>query len=105
MTPGGTVYLLHFSVSYRHAAHYLGWTPGPLEDRLRIHQCGQGARLVEVVCNAGITFELARVWPGGTRTQERARKNAGGLGQYCPLCKAAGIHQRHRMRQNAGRRP
>lgn len=95
-----SIYLLHFSAPYRHAAHYLGWTPGPLEDRLRIHQCGQGARLMEVVSNAGITFELARV----TRTQERARKHAGGLGQYCPLCKAAGIHQRHRTRRDAGRR-
>ena len=22
----GTVYLLHFAVPYKHAAHYLGWT-------------------------------------------------------------------------------
>jgi hypothetical protein len=93
----GTVYLLHFSEPYRRAAHYIGWTGGELEERLRLHQCGLGARLLEVVTNAGVTFELARTWVG-TRKDERAKKRQGGAGALCPLCRHLGVHQRHRQR-------
>ncbi len=94
----GVVYLLHFSEPYKHAAHYLGWTPGELEERLRLHQSGSGARLLEVVTNAGITFELARTW-NGTRQDERAKKRQGGAGRACPICRAAGLHQRSRRKR------
>jgi predicted GIY-YIG superfamily endonuclease len=91
----GTVYLLHFSESYKHAAHYLGWTSGPLEERLRQHQSGTGARLIEVVTNTGITFELARTW-SGSRKDERGKKRQGGAGMLCPICRTAGLHRRRR---------
>jgi hypothetical protein len=98
----GTVYLLHFSAPYRHAAHYIGWTAGPVQDRLRQHQSGTGARLIEVITNAGLTFDLARTWSGG-RTLERGKKRQGGAGALCPLCRAAGQHQRTRRRRTAAR--
>lgn len=102
MTSAGTVYLLHFSESYRHAAHYIGWTGGALEERLRLHQSGSGARLLEVATNAGISFELARTW-SGSRRLERAKKNQGGAGALCPVCRQRGVHQRHRRPPMTGR--
>jgi predicted GIY-YIG superfamily endonuclease len=80
----GTIYLLHFSRPYRHARHCTGWTLN-LAERLATHSHGSGARLVEVIGRAGISFTLARTTTG-TRDKERAIKNAGGQVRYCPLC-------------------
>lgn len=81
----GTVYLLHFDAPYRHARHYLGWTGGPLSARLSAHAEGRGARLLTVVRAAGITWQLARTWPGD-RGRERQLKNQGGARRRCPMC-------------------
>ncbi len=81
----GTVYLLHFDRPYKHARHYLGWTPGSVQARLRLHRKGSGARLMTVIRDAGIGFELARTWPGG-RGRERQIKRQGGASRCCPLC-------------------
>ncbi|MEV4887877.1 hypothetical protein AB0K48_00610 [Nonomuraea sp. NPDC055795] len=80
----GTVYLLHFAQPYRHARHYLGWTTD-LQARLAEHAAGRGARLLAVVRDAGITWTLARTWPGN-RARERALKRQGGSARRCPLC-------------------
>ncbi len=80
----GVIYLLHFDQPYRHARHYVGWTEDLL-DRLDRHACGHGARLVEVITQAGIGFTLVRI-AEGTRRTERAIKNAGGQVRYCPAC-------------------
>ena len=85
----GTVYLLHFDRPYKHAGHYTGWTMR-LVDRLDAHESGHGARLTEVVRDAGIGWQLARTWPGD-RHRERALKRQGGASRRCPLC---GIHPR-----------
>jgi predicted GIY-YIG superfamily endonuclease len=50
----GTVYLLHFDRPYKRARHYLGWA-SDLDARLAQHTAGHGARLLEVVHDAGIT--------------------------------------------------
>jgi hypothetical protein len=60
------------------------WT-ADLLDRLDTHASGHGARLLEVITQAGIGFTLIRVCEG-TRTTERAIKNAGGAVRYCPAC-------------------
>jgi predicted GIY-YIG superfamily endonuclease len=83
--PVGTVYVLHFDQPYRHARHYTGWT-ADLETRLAAHASGRGARLVEVVTAAGISWQLAATWPGVTRAFERTLKNRHGASQFCPLC-------------------
>jgi predicted GIY-YIG superfamily endonuclease len=80
----GTVYLLHFEQPYKHARHYLGWTDD-LTARLAAHQAGHGARLLAVVKAAGITWHLARTWPG-SRARERQLKRQGGASRRCPLC-------------------
>jgi predicted GIY-YIG superfamily endonuclease len=81
----GVIYLLHFSRPYQHARHYTGWTGDDVLDRLERHATGRGARLMEVIHQAGIGFILARTCEG-TRFTERAIKNDGGAVRYCPLC-------------------
>ena len=80
----GVIYLLHFTRAYKHARHYIGWTPD-LAQRLACHRQGHGARLIAVIIAAGIDFQLARTTLG-TRTDERTIKHAGGATRYCPLC-------------------
>jgi predicted GIY-YIG superfamily endonuclease len=82
-----TVYLLHFSQRYRHAGHYLGSSHN-LTKRLQEHATGRGARLLEVVHAAGISWVLARTWEGGRERERRLKKQAG-ASRFCPLCKAA----------------
>jgi len=79
-----TVYLIHFSAPFKHAKHYLGYAED-LGARIERHRAGNGARLLEVVTQAGIEWELARTWPGDRRVERqlKARKNAPNL---CPLC-------------------
>lgn len=84
----GTVYLLHLSVPFGHARHYTGFAAGGgrgLARRLAEHGTGSGARLLAAARKAGITWELARTWPG-TRARERQLKNQGGAARRCPLC-------------------
>lgn len=93
----GTVYLLHFDRPYRHAKHYTGWARD-LDARLAAHERGQGARLLEVVHQAGISWRLARTWPG-SRARERQIKTQGGASRCCPLCGVTprtGSHQDQR---------
>ncbi|WP_458686402.1 hypothetical protein [Nocardia tengchongensis] len=82
--PLGTVYLLHFDRPYRHARHYTGWT-SDLDNRLAEHRAERGARLLEVLRDNGIGWELARTWDG-TRARERQLKREGGASRRCPKC-------------------
>ncbi len=60
------------------------WT-ADLAARLAEHAGGQGARLLQVIQQAGIGWTLASTWPG-TRARERALKREGGAARRCPLC-------------------
>jgi len=96
-----TVYLLHFNQPYRHARHYLGHAADDstelaevLDARLKQHAAGNGARLLQVITQAGITWQLARTlraepqaeaWPGG-RDLERRLKRQKNSPRLCPLC-------------------
>jgi len=82
----GVVYLVHFTEPYRHARHYTGWT-ADLESRLAEHHAGRGARLLQVITQAGIEWTLARTWQG-TRERERQLKRQGGASRRCPICRA-----------------
>jgi len=79
-----TVYLLHFDTPLAHARHYLGSTDD-LEARLACHRQGNGARLMEVVAQQGISWRLARTWPG-SRKQERELKRYKASPRLCPIC-------------------
>jgi predicted GIY-YIG superfamily endonuclease len=91
----GTVYLIHFNEPYKHARHYIGWALN-VKRRLAEHAAGRGANLLAVVRDAGIGWQLARMWPG-TRTRERQIKRQGGASRYCPLC---GIRPRTPLPRN-----
>jgi len=78
------VYLIHFNVPNKHARHYLG-SCDDLQARLARHKAGNGARLMEVVKNAGITWQLARTWEGG-KGKERELKRQKNSPRLCPIC-------------------
>jgi len=80
----GTVYLLHLDPPLKHTRHYTGWTSN-LDERLEAHRTGRGARLMEVVKEAGGTFRLVRTWPG-SRALERAIKDRKAAPKLCPEC-------------------
>src|SRR5262245_14167926 len=92
-----TVYLIHFNQAYRHARHYLGFTEH-LDKRITDHLCGMGARLLEVVTQAGIEWRLACAWPGD-RELERRLKNRKEAPKLCPIC--AGAKALNRAKEEA----
>jgi predicted GIY-YIG superfamily endonuclease len=81
------VYLLHFDRKLGHAQHYLGYSED-LDQRFAAHRAGNGARLLEVLKERGISWQLARTWPDGDRKLERRLKRWHGGGQLCPICDA-----------------
>src|SRR5262245_39293911 len=84
MANPGVVYLIHFWKPYRHAKHYLGYSEN-LDKRITDHLCGMGARLMEVVTQAGIEWKVARTWTGD-RKFERKLKNRKDAPHICPIC-------------------
>jgi hypothetical protein len=92
----GVIYLLHFDRPIGdlanprgYACHYTGWTLD-LPARLVDHAAGRGARLMQVVGEQGIGWQLARIWTG-TRTRERSLKQSGGAARRCPVCQFAAL--------------
>ena len=90
-------YLLCFEIAYapypgapdyKCAEHYTGSVrggPRALAKRLAQHGTEKGAKLMLAVKNAGIGWQLARVWNGGV-WRERQLKAQGGAKRRCPLC-------------------
>jgi len=87
------VYLLHFKQPYKHARHYIGFVTSKhnLSLRLDHHKNGSGARLMQVLAEAGIEFELAATWEGD-RNLERKLKNRHGASRFCPICQKEKHH-------------
>ena len=86
------VYLLHFDAPLGNlanprgqASHYLGYTDS-LKRRLAEHKNGQGARIMAVLKEKGITWQLARTWSDGTRRLECQLKNQHHAPRMCPIC-------------------
>ena len=79
------VYLIHFERPYKHARHYMGYADD-IHNRLVAHGEGRGARLMEVIRDAGIPWRLARVWEGKGRVWERKLKNRKHAPALCPVC-------------------
>lgn len=77
-------YIIHFDRPYKHARHYIGVTRD-LDKRLALHRSGQGARLLQVLNQAGIGYQVVRTWDGGRAVEKqlKARKAAPRL---CPIC-------------------
>lgn len=79
------VYLLHFVEPYKHAKHYLGCADD-LPHRLSEHRHGSGARLTQVVLEAGGSWVVARTWSGGRRLERKLKARHSGV-RLCPICK------------------
>lgn len=93
----GTIYLLHFERPYKHARHYLGYTRREtVDERLERHRSKRGARLLKVIIEAGISFELVRTWEG-TRKDERRMKGRRSR-VYCPICRPEYLEKRRQER-------
>jgi predicted GIY-YIG superfamily endonuclease len=80
------VYLIHFAQPYRHAKHYLGQSD-QLEHRLAEHRAGTGARLMQVVREAGIEWVVARTWVGGRRKEFELKSQKNSPKNLCPICR------------------
>lgn len=95
------VYLLHFDKPFigqrrnehaqrvQVARHYIGTTRS-LNKRMADHRAGRGARLMQVITEAGIGFEIARTWPGG-RHVERYLKDRKNAARLCPICRGESL--------------
>jgi len=95
-------YLIHFDTPYHHARHYLG-SAADLDARLERHKAGNGARLMEVVTQAGISWQLARLWRFDTEMEARKlehqlKKRHGSVG-LCPICQHRAVDLLVAMRQ------
>ncbi len=85
----GTVYLIHLQRPYRHARHYLGWTMD-VERRLAEHRGGGGSPLLRAAAAAGISFEVARTWPGDRHLERRLHRYKNTPARLCPICRGQG---------------
>jgi hypothetical protein len=91
-----TVYLLCFrndagehTLLSGHAGHYMGETDKPIGERRDEHQAGRGAKLTAAAAAAGITFVVARTWPGRYAEERRLKgrpKGSRELKELCPCC-------------------
>ncbi|MGO9372699.1 MAG: endonuclease [Syntrophobacteraceae bacterium] len=83
----GCIYLIHFDKPYKHARHYLGYADSDTPDaRIERHRKGNGATLMRVITQAGIEWEVARIWLEQTRDFERKLKNGRHVPRLCPIC-------------------
>ncbi len=82
------MYLLHFDEPLAQARHYLGFTED-LSQRLAQHRSGSGARLMQVITEQGIDWQLARTWEGKRTLERRLKKQPNGP-RLCPLCQQIG---------------
>lgn len=85
MAKTAVVYLIHFAQPFKRARHYLG-SARVLENRLKHHRAGSGAKLLRAVQLAGIGWEVVRTWPGD-KTVERKLKNRKSAPDLCPVCR------------------
>lgn len=81
-----SVYVLHISPRYRHAAHYIGFTEGLVHGRIGEHYKGNGSPLIKAALLAGCTVTIAHIFQGASRTFERRLKNRADTVRWCPCC-------------------
>lgn len=84
------VYLIHFEKPFKHAKHYIGFSSSKRNVQLRLdhHRHGRGSRLLRAVAEAGISFDVVRIWEEGDRTFERKLKRRKEAPKLCPICRA-----------------
>lgn len=82
-----SVYILHLSPPLKHARHYIGFSDS-VKKRFAHHLAGTGSRFTQACVERGIILTLARVFPKGTRQDERRMKTSSRsrLVEKCPVC-------------------
>jgi hypothetical protein len=87
-----SLYLLHIEPRYKHAGHYLGWTPDLRVNRRAMEHIDgvkhKASPLILAALNAGCTVTIVRRWEGlqYDKKAERAKKTRGHA-RLCPLCR------------------
>jgi len=87
-----SLYLLHLEPRYKHAGHYLGFTPDLRVNRRAMEHIdgvrGKASPLILAALHAGCTVTIARRWEGAQydKKAERAKKSRGHA-RLCPLCR------------------
>lgn len=87
------VYLIHFQEKLAHAGHYLGKAEN-IAERLARHKAGRGAKLLQVLKQKNINFEVVRIWENVSPNFERKLKTAGHNNKLCPICFPDTWHKR-----------
>ena len=89
----GRCYLLHFidpqtgqSAKYGRSGHYLG-SSLDIARRLARHRQGDGARLIKVITEAGLSFVVVRTWVGGKALERRLKSRKNAPRELCPVCR------------------
>jgi hypothetical protein len=80
-----TIYLYHFNEPFKHSQHYLG-SAEDYEIRAAEHASGQGAALMAAVVQAGIPYQLARLWKEVPRFHEVILHRRKRDSVFCPIC-------------------
>lgn len=83
----GFVYLIHFNEPLHHAKHYLGYSEENVAARFDRHVKGEGARLLQVLNEQGIGYQIAHVWCDVDRHFERKLKRRKSGPKLCPICR------------------
>ena len=87
------VYLLHLylpgetpeSRGLHHAKHYMGMSED-VSARLAEHGTQRGAKLTLAARKAGLSWVVARIFPGGRRLERKLKARHNGP-QLCPICR------------------
>ena len=86
-------YLLHFysmetgeSARLKHAGHYIGQSDS-VSERLAEHGTERGARLTLAARQAGLSWVVAKTWPGGRRFERKLKSHKNAPRELCPICR------------------
>src|SRR5436305_3780620 len=85
-SPKGHVYVIHLATRLHHAGHYVGFATD-LAGRIAQHRAGNGARLLEVIRDAGIAWKLVKVMPGDRSLERRLKRRKNTPRRLCPVCR------------------
>lgn len=88
--PIGTIYIIEFSRPLSHARYYVGWTFQPVDERLKQHEAGQGAKITAAAVAAGIKLRVIYT-VRGTRSDERRIKIKKNTPRYVASLRRRGV--------------
>src|SRR3990167_1509937 len=95
------IYLIHFHEPLHHAQHYIGITNN-LDRREIEHRNGRGSRLLRIVSQLGIVWDIVRVWnvddrAEASRMERTFKKKLKSARLLCPLCRQATLERKRQL--------